>query len=155
MDDGRAPASLREQLERERDCCLGLARLIEVERSAVAQRDLPRLLDAVKEREVLQARWQRIAASRASLRGAAGKAAGASTNASPDESLASLVAEVRAAAEALTRAQRTNAAIVRGALEQVSGLLATVRRAQPGSRYDDRAALNAPLPHAAGAGWSA
>jgi len=44
---------------------------------------------------------------------------------------------------------------VRGALAQVGDLLAALRRAQPGSRYDDRAALTAPLPKPAGAGWSA
>jgi hypothetical protein len=49
MEGGFARASLTEILEVERDCCSRLAALIDGERGAVAGRDLPRLLAAVKE----------------------------------------------------------------------------------------------------------
>ena len=82
------------------------------------------MLDAVKEREVLQAQWQRAAASRQRASGERGRARSA-TLADGDPDLAPLLREVRAAAAELVRAQRTNAAIVRGALTQVSDLLVT------------------------------
>jgi len=153
MEGGSARAALTEILEVERDCCARLAQLIAAERRAIAGRDLDGLLEAVKEREVLQARWQRVSAAREAAPAAGGTSL--ATLAARDPDLAPLLIAVRAAATELVRAQRTNAAIVRGALAQVGDLLAALRRAQPGSRYDDRAALTAPLPKPAGAGWSA
>jgi hypothetical protein len=152
MDGGFARASLTEILEVERDCCARLGELIEGERRAIAGRNLAGLLAAVKEREVVQALWQRALAARA-LR--LGPEEGAAALRARDPAAARLLLEVRTAATELARAQRSNAAIIRGALGQVCDLLATLRRAQPGSRYDGHAALTAPLPHAAGGGWSA
>lgn len=153
MDASDRRAFLTELLEVERDCCARLAVVVEAERRAVAERDLAGMLDAVNEREALQAQWQRAAASRQARLSSAG--ASLATLAAGDPGLAPLLREVREAAAELVRAQRTNAAIVRGALSQVSDLLAALKRAQPGSSYDGRAALNAPLPCAAGSGWNA
>jgi len=153
MEGGFARASLTELLEVERDCCSRLAALIDGERGAVAGRDLPRLLAAVKEREVVQALWQRAANARAAKLAASGESVAALGARDPE--LGRLLLAVRGAAAELGRAQRINAAILRGALGQVSDLLATLRREQPGSRYDGHAALTAPLPHASGGGWSA
>ena len=153
MDGGFARASLIEILEVERDCCSRLSALVADERRAVARRDLTRLLDAVKEREVLQALWKRAAGARAAKLASAGESA--SALAARDPELARLLAEIRTTANALSRAQRSNAAIVQGALGQVGDLLTTLRRAQPGSRYDDHAAMTAPLPSLSRAGWSA
>lgn len=152
MDDGSRRASWREILAAERDCCARLAEVLAAERSAAASRDLQALLDAVKAREVLQAQWQRTAARRTALAAEAGPL---TTLVADDAEIAALRDAVRAAASELVRAQRTNAAIVRGALAQVGDLLATLKRGQVGSSYDGRAALNAPLPSAAGAGWNA
>ena len=52
-------ALLAELLGVERDCCTQLERIVADERLAVAERDLPALLEALKERESLQAKWQR------------------------------------------------------------------------------------------------
>ena len=153
MEGDCARAALTEMLEVERDCCARLTQLVGAERRAIAARDLPGLLDAVKEREVLQARWRRVAASRDAAPATVGGSL--ATLAEREPALGPLLNEVRAAASELVRAQHINAALVRGALAQVSGLLAILRRAQPGSRYDDHAALTAPLPKAAGTGWSA
>jgi len=152
MDGGFARASLTEILEVERDCCARLGELIEGERRAVAGRNLGGLLAAVKEREVVQALWQRALAARTARLGAEAERAALGTR---DPEAARLLDQVRTAATELARAQRSNAAIIRGALGQVCDLLATLRREQPGSRYDGHAALTAPLPHAPGGGWSA
>jgi len=152
MDDGSRRASWTEILAAERDCCARLAEVLASERRAAVERDLQALLDAVKAREVLQAQWQRAAARRAALAAEAGPL---TTLVADDAEIAALRDAVRAAANELVRAQKTNAAIVRGALAQVGDLLATLKRGQAGSSYDGRAALNAPLPSAAGAGWNA
>ncbi len=141
---------LAELLEVERDCCARLAAIVAAERSAVVARDLPALLAALKEREVLQAQWQRASAARRA-RLAAGTTVAALANDDPE--LLALLNDVRAAADALERAQRINVAIVRGALSQVGDLLSTLRRAHPGSSYDGRASISAP--RAAAGGWSA
>jgi flagellar biosynthesis/type III secretory pathway chaperone len=152
MDEGSRRASWTGILAAERDCCSRLAAVVAAERRAAIERDLPALLAAVKEREVLQAQWERAAARHAALAAEAGPLASV---AAQDAELAALRDGVRSAALDLARAQRTNAAIVRGALAQLGDLLATLKRGQPGSSYDGRAALTAPLPSAAGAGWNA
>lgn len=152
MDEGSRRASWTEILAAERDCCARLAEVVAAERRAAVERDLAALLAAVKEREVLQVLWQRAAARHAALAVEAGSLA---TLAELDPALAALRDTVRSAALELSRAQRTNAAIVRGALAQLGDLLATLKRGQPGSSYDGHAALTAPLPSAAGAGWNA
>jgi len=138
--------SLVETLELERACCARLAALLDAERRAVAAHDLDALLASLRERETVHARWRHAASARA---------AALAGSAPTDPAAASLVAQLRAAGADLARALRVNAAIVGGALAQVSDILAAVRRAQPGSRYDDHATLTAPLPSASRAGWSA
>lgn len=152
MDEGSRRARWTEILAAERDCCARLAEVLATERRAAASRDLQALLDAVKAREVLQAQWQRVATRRETLAEDAGPLTALVAD---DAEIAALRDAVRAAAHELVRAQKTNAAIVRGALAQVGDLLATLKRGQAGSSYDGRAALNAPLPSAAGAGWNA
>jgi hypothetical protein len=152
MEGGFARASLTEILAVERDCCQRLGELIEGERRAVAGRDLGQLLSAVKEREVVQALWQRAAGARIAR---LGDDTNATARLAGDPEASALLLEIRRAASELARAQRTNAAILRGALGQVGDLLATLRSEQPGSRYDGHAAVTAPLPHASRDGWSA
>jgi flagellar biosynthesis/type III secretory pathway chaperone len=152
MDESSRRASWTEILAAERDCCARLAELIAAERRAVVERDLSALLAAVKEREVLQAQWQRTSARHARLAAESGALA---ESAAGHAELAALRDAVRTEALELSRAQRTNAAIVRGALAQLGDLLATLKRGRPGSSYDGRAALTAPLPCAPGGGWNA
>jgi len=152
MDEGSRRARWTEILAAERDCCSRLADVLAKERHAATSRDLDALLAAAKEREVLQAQWQRAAARRTALAAEAGPLTALVAD---DAEIAALRDAVRAAAHELVRAQRTNAAIVRGALAQVGDLLSTLKGGQVSSRYDGRAALDAPLPSAAGAGWSA
>lgn len=147
----REAASLARILEIEHDCCIRLARVLEAERTAVARHDLAALLAAVNEREVVQARWQRASRSRSACFAEDGTAAKLENH----PAIVPLLARVRREAADLRRAQRINAAVVQGALAHVVELLAALRRNQPGSRYDDHAALQAPLPTASRAGWSA
>jgi flagellar biosynthesis/type III secretory pathway chaperone len=147
----REAASLARVLEIEHDCCIQLARVLEAERTAVARHDLGSLLEAVREREALQASWERAAASRAACLGDDGEAAWLEAH----SVIAPRLARLRSAAAAVHRAQRINARIVSGALAQVVDLLAALRRHQPGSRYDDHAALRAPPPDASRVGWRA
>jgi flagellar biosynthesis/type III secretory pathway chaperone len=149
MDEGTQRAPVAELLEVERDCCARLTAIVAAERSAIVKRDLPALLAALKEREVLQAQWQRASATR---RAQLGSETSLAERVGDDPELRALLDEVRAAADALERAQRINVAIVRSALTQVGDLLDTVRRAHPGSSYDGRASLTAPRD---AAGWSA
>lgn len=142
---------LAELLGVERDCCTRLEHIVADERRAVAERDLPALLEALKERESLQAQWQRATEARREQFAAPGAMARA---AGDDPEMLALLRAVRSAADALERAQRINVAMVRGALSQVGDLLATIRRAQPGAAYDGRATVTAPAP-AAASGWSA
>ena len=144
-------ALLAELLGVERDCCTRLERIVADERRAVAERDLPALLEALKERESLQAQWQRATEERRARFAAPGALAQV---AGGDAELVALLRTVRSAADALERAQRINVAMVRGALAQVGDLLSTMRRAQPGAAYDGRATVTAPSPTAA-SGWSA
>ena len=141
MDEGSRRASWTEILAAERDCCVRLAEVVAAERRAAVERDLDALLAAVKEREVLQAQWQRAAARHVALAGEAGSLAALATL---DPELAALRDRVRTAHDGRV-----------GALAQLGDLLAILKRGQPGSSYDGRAALTAPLPSAAGAGWNA
>ncbi|MBM4245013.1 MAG: flagellar protein FlgN [Deltaproteobacteria bacterium] len=144
-------AILAELLGVERECCTRLERIVADERRAVAERDLPALLEALQARETLQAQWRRATEERRSRFAAPGVLASV---AAEDPELAALLRAVRTAADALERAQRINLAMVRGALSQVGELLDGIRRAQPGAAYDGRATLTAPPP-AAATGWSA
>ncbi len=149
MDAGAALAAV---LEEEHACCAELDELLRAERAAVAAHDLDGLLDTLKRRECLQARWERAAEARARLVREAGVPLG--ELAARDPELARLVRRLREAGFALQRAQRRNAALLEGALATVTGLVAALRRAEPGSRYDGRASMTAPR-QARAAGWSA
>lgn len=151
MADQPQRVLLAELLGVERDCCARLEHIVSAERRAVAERDLPALLEALKERESLQAQWRRATEERRARFAALGALAAA---ASEDPELLALLRTVRSAADALERAQRINVAMVRGALAQVGDLLSTIRRAQPGAHYDGSASVRAPAPATAG-GWSA
>lgn len=145
-------ALLAELLGIERECCAELARIVDAERRAVARRDLPALLDALKERESLQARWQRASAERRARFASPGSL---STAVAGDRELEGLLRTVRSAADALERAQRINVELVRGALAQVGDLLGTLRRAQPSVSYDGSATLTTQAPAALGSGLRA
>lgn len=149
MDAGAAVAAL---LEEECACCAELGELLRAERAAVVTHDLGRLLDVLKRRECLQARWERAAAERARLVREAG--APLHELAARDPEVERLSRRLREAGRALHREQRRNAALLEGALATVSGLVAALRRAEPGSRYDGRASVTAPR-GARAAGWSA
>ncbi|MBM4265697.1 MAG: flagellar protein FlgN [Deltaproteobacteria bacterium] len=147
----REATSLARLLEIEHDCCVRLFRVVDAERTAVARHDVAALLEAVNEREIVQARWQRASKSRAACLADHVVAAKLVNH----SAIAPLLARARREAADLRRAQRINAAVVQGALAHAVELLAALRRNQPGSRYDDHAALQAPVPSASRAGWRA
>jgi hypothetical protein len=127
----------------ERRCCAALAALVERERAAAVQNDLAALLATLREREDLQARWQRVAAARTralSTGPSLAELCGA------DPALAEVVAGLRREAEALRAAQRINDRMIQAALGGVNDLLATIRRLVPGARYDSRAAMTDAFP---------
>jgi hypothetical protein len=147
MDAG---VELATDLAAARDCCRDLAAALDEERRAVARWDLAALLAAIRARELVQERWLRQAAVREVLSGGAPAPAAGPAGARGRDHRDELRREVAA----LARAQRINAAIVRGALDAVSGLIGVLRRARSGSRYDARAALTAPSSPGR-QGWSA
>ena len=149
-DDVRA--TLRAVLEHERACCARLLPILEAERAAAAAYDQPGLLACLKEREAVQAEWQRSAEARRRVLRTGGAAVGRMLKTDPE--LATLVAAVRGEAGVVRRAQRVNEAIVRKLLAHLNDLLTVIRRELPGSRYDGRATLTAPAP-ASGGSWSA
>jgi flagellar biosynthesis/type III secretory pathway chaperone len=139
-------ARLRSLLEIERECCGRLRPILEAERTAAATYDHAALLACLKEREAVQAEWQRAAQERRRL----GRASGGGS----DPALAELVRALRTEGAAVRRAQRINAGLVRAALAQVTDLLAIIKRDLPETRYDDRASLQTPAALTR-AGWSA
>ncbi len=67
-------STVRELLQAERDCCLRLLPILEAERAAVACCDVQALLACLRERETVQAEWQRVAEERRQhVRAAAGE----------------------------------------------------------------------------------
>ncbi|MBI3768958.1 MAG: flagellar export chaperone FlgN [Deltaproteobacteria bacterium] len=143
--------SLRALLELERECCARLLPILDAERAAAAGYDHLALLACLREREALQAEWERVSRLRRErLRESKVLFA---TLVADDAALAAVVADVRRDAERVRRAQRINEAVVRAALAQVTDTLTVIRRELPDSRYDGRAVLRTPLP-AAGR-WSA
>jgi hypothetical protein len=134
----------------ERECCARLLALLDAERAAAAAYDHAALLSCLREREILQAEWNRAASRRRELQQAAPAALGA-----PDPALAALVRDVAREAAAVRRAQRVNEGVVRAALAQVTDLLAVMRRERPDHRYDGRAALTGSAVSSAGGRWSA
>ena len=112
------------------------------------------LLACLREREILQAEWQRAADAR---RDARARQRNVARERSPPTipTLAATVQEVAREAEAVRRAQRVNEGVVRAALAQVTDLLAVMRRESPDSRYDGRAALTSAATSSVGGRWSA
>ena len=144
--------TLRGVIANERACCGRLLPILEAERAAAAAYDQAGLLACLKEREAIQAEWQRSADARRRLLRAGGAVLAEAIRG--DAALADLVAAARSEAAAVRRAQRVNEAIVRKLLAHVNDLVSVIRRELPDSRYDGRATLTAPAP-ASGGSWSA
>ena len=140
-------------LETERECCARLLPLLEAERTAAASYDHAALLACLREREILQAEWQRAAGLRRQHQDAAG--ARFAQILAGDAALNALVQIVAREAAAVRRAQRVNEGVVRAALAQVTDLLSVMRRERNDSRYDGRAALTGATISSAGSRWSA
>jgi len=136
----------------ERGCCDRLKALLEAERTAAATYSLNQLRQCLKEREAIQAEWQRAVHLRTRITKADRALAAALEN---DPKLSGAVAGLRRDVAILRRAQGINQSLLRAALAQVSDLLDVVRRELPESRYDGRASLTNVLPPARRAGWSA
>ena len=140
-------------LETERECCARLLPLLEAERTAAASYDHAALLACLREREILQAEWQRAAGLRRQHQDAAGTRFAQIL--AGDAALNALVQIVAREAAAVRRAQRVNEGVVRAALAQVTDLLSVMRRERNDSRYDGRAALTGAAISSAGGRWSA
>jgi flagellar biosynthesis/type III secretory pathway chaperone len=151
MADATA-TELARLLEIERECCGRLLPLLDAERAAAASYDHAALIACLREREVLQAEWQRAAGLRRQRLQGGGVSLARLT--ADDPALAALVRRVARDAAAVRRAQRINEGVVRAALAQVTDLLSVMRREHAGSRYDGRAALTSTAVSATG-GWSA
>jgi hypothetical protein len=143
--------SLRGVLETERACCARLLPILDAERAAAAAYDHAALLACLKEREAIQAEWQRAAATRRRRLRRAGEAAALVAG---DPDLAVILEGARQQAAVVRRAQRVNEGLIRAVLAQVTGLLTVIRRELPESRYDGRATLMTPLPSPGGS-WRA
>jgi len=147
----RNGASLRALLELERDCCARLSPILDAERAAVAGYDHVALVACLRERETLQAEWERVARARREwLRDAATPFA---ELVAADPALAGIADEVRRETARVRRAQRINEGVIRSALAHVTDTLTVMRRELPESRYDRQAVLRTPL--AAANRWSA
>lgn len=144
---------LRQLLELERECCSALCLILERERVAASAHDLSALLSSNKEREATQARWERIANQRRDFVRRTGVRLVDLAN--EDESLEALRVDVETSTREIARAQRVNHGLVQAVLRQVSGLIETIRRELPSSRYDKGAAITTPMPGARRAAWSA
>lgn len=144
--------SLSALLDLERACCARLLPLLDAERSAAAAYDHAGLMACLREREILQAEWQRAASLRRECQQRAGRPLAALAAADPV--LAVALRDTAREAAAVRRAQRVNEGVVRAALAQVTDLLSVMRRARPDSRYDGRAALTGATTSAGGR-WSA
>jgi flagellar biosynthesis/type III secretory pathway chaperone len=143
--------NVRALLELERECCARLLPILDAERAAAASYDHLALLACLREREALQAEWERISRLRREcLRATAVPFATLVAN---DPALAAVVDEAQRDTARVRRAQRINESVVRAALAHVTDTLTVIRRELPDSRYDGRAVLRTPLP-AAGR-WSA
>lgn len=151
MSGAPEPPSLRALLDRERECCARLLPILDAERAAAAGYDHLALLACLREREALQAEWERVARLRRECVRDAGVPF--ATLVADDPALAAVVDEVRRDATRVRRAQRINEGVVRAALAHVTDTLTVIRRELPESRYDGRAVLRTPLP--ATGRWSA
>ncbi len=153
MTPDPTPSLVATLLAAERDCCARLLPLLEAERAAAATYDHSALLACLREREILQAEWQRAAALRRRHLASGGRTL--AELAAADPGLAREMLETRRDAEAVRRAQRVNEGVVRAALAQVTDLLAVLQRERTDSRYDGRAALTGAATSSAGGRWSA
>lgn len=145
--------SLTTLLDAERACCARLLPLLDAERAAAAAYDHSALLACLREREILQAEWQRAAGQRRQCQEAAGETLAGLAAADP--ALATAIRETAREAEAVRRAQHINEGVVRAALAHVTDLLAVMRRERTDSRYDGRAALADRALSSTGGRWSA
>ena len=146
-------AALTELLRAERECCARLRPVLEAERAAAVAYDHAALLACLRERELLQAEGQRAAALRRHHQARGG--ASLATLAAGDDALAAAMRDAADEAAVVRRAQGVNEGIVRAALSHVTDLLTAIRREQPDSRYDGRAALTADATTSGGGRWSA
>jgi hypothetical protein len=151
MSIEREGADLRALLELEREYCARLLPLLDAERAAAAGYDYLALVACLREREALQAEWERIAERR--RRAVQESGVSLAALAAEDAELAAIVAEVRRDAARVRRAQRVNEGVIRAALTHVTNTLTVLNRGMPGSQYDDRATLRTPV--AVGGRWSA
>jgi len=153
MNPVRPVEDLHEILALERACCEELGEILERERCAASSHDLEALLTTNKERESTQAQWERIAGRRRCwLRG---RGVDLEEVVRGNPALEEVRDQIALAAQALRRGQRVNHGLVRAVLGQVSGMIDTIRRELPSSRYDSGAALTSSLPEGGGASWSA
>ena len=143
--------NLRALLELERECCARLLPILDAERAAAAAYDHLALRACLREREALQAEWERVSRQRRERLRAAPVAF--ATLLADDPALAAVVDEVRRDVVRVRNAQRINEGIVRAALAHVTNTLTVIRRELPDSRYDGRAVLRAAMPSASR--WSA
>lgn len=134
-----ASSSLADVLDAERACCARLLPLLDAERTAAASYDHAALLACLREREILQAEWQRAVELRKQRLAAADGALARLAAADPE--LVRAMRETAREAAAVRRAQRINEGIVRAALAHVTDLLTVMRREHTDSRYDGRAAI--------------
>ena len=148
-----ATSELSGLLSSERECCARLLPLLDAERTAAVTYDHAALLACLREREILQAEWQRVAGLRRQRQQAVGRSL--ATLAAGDPHLAAAIRDAAREAVAVRRAQRVNEGLVRAALSQVTDLLAVIGRERPDSRYDGRAALTGAAVSSAGGRWSA
>lgn len=153
MSPDPTSSGLAALLAAERECCLRLMPLLEAERAAAAAYDHAALLACLREREILQAEWQRAMAQRKEHLVAAGRSL--AELAAGDVVLAREVRDTAREAEAVRRAQQINEGVVRAALAHVTDLLTVMRRERSDSRYDGRAAITGQALSSAGARWSA
>lgn len=135
--------SLADLLVGERRCCAALNELLERERTAAVQNDLDALLASLREREDLQARWQRVSTARNRALASGPSLAVLTAN---DPALAETVTALRREAAALRAAQRINDKLIAAALSGVNDLLGTIRRMLPGAQYDSRATMTGNFP---------
>ena len=152
MDAAAATPSLSALLDGERACCARLLPLLDAERAAAAAYDYAALMACLREREILQAEWQRAAALRREGLQRAGRPLAALAAADP--ALAVALRDTAREAAAVRRAQRVNEGVIRAALAQVTDLLSVMRRERPDSRSDGRATLTTATASAGGR-WSA
>jgi len=153
MSSDRLTSELSELLSVERACCARLLPVLEAERAAAAAYDHAALLACLREREALQAEWQRAAGLRRARQAAGGPSLAELAADAPE--LAAVLQDVAREAAAVRRAQHVNEGVVRAALAQVTDLLAVMRRESPDSRYDGRAALTSTAASSVGGRWSA